>query len=168
MEKITFRSFCNRLGYTPNGDSGRNLCALAAIIGVHNSYLSKLYSATEITEKNGNAFEAVIDFMASKGYELDYIPNETRSKITKQINKSNVFDVFVQREYNKLNNKYEALVSAHRELEKKYKALEIAYANTLSEAEAQNLRKELAYYKERFNQFKDLINFVMMVGEHNA
>lgn len=164
MEKITFKTFCNRLGYTPNGDSGRNLCALAAIIGVHNSYLSKLYSATEITEKNGTAFEAVIDFMASKGYELDYIPNADRTKINKQINKNNIFDVFIQKEYNKLNTKYESLYEKNKELEKKYKALEIAYANTISEAEVNKLKEENKIMKDHLKHLKELFDFINLVG----
>ena len=169
MEKISFRSFCNRLGYAPNGDNGRTLSALAAVLGVHNSYISKLYSeGDKLTERSGPAFDIIKSYMAERDYELDYLPSETREKLNKQVEKSskdNIFNVTLQKEYTKLNNKYDSLVQNHRELERKYKELERCFMNTISEDEANKLRKEIKFYKQKFIDLNNLIEFARMVNQ---
>lgn len=168
MEKISFRSFCNRLGYAPNGDNGRTLSALAAVLGVHNSYISKLYSeGDKLTERSGPAFDTIKAYMSEHGYELDYLSSEAREKLNKQVEKStnNIFNITLQKEYTKLNNKYDSLLKSHRELEKKYKELEKRYMNTISEEEANKLREEIKFYKQKFIDLSNLIEFARMVNQ---
>ena len=105
MEKVSFRLFCKYLGYGPH-IKGKTMQSLAHLIGVDDSYLSKLYSANTITEKKGKAFDLVRAFMQKYNYDLDYIPLPPAE--TPQ-NNANIFNTTLQKEYNKLLNKYNKL-----------------------------------------------------------
>ena len=164
MEKVTFKEFCTRRGFGPKRHQ-KSFVSLGAIIGVHNSYISRLYNEPNTIEKDGDAFRTVIDYMAQHGYELDYIPKDQAPKEEKpKEEKKSVFDTFLQKEYNKLNARYESLYERHKELEKKYKALEIAYANTISEEEINKLKEENKIMKDHLKHLKELFDFINLVG----
>lgn len=168
MEKITFRTFCKKMGYGPDSLEHNTFSSLAAQIGVSVSYISRLYSEEQLTEKQGDGFNLVKEFVARHGFELDYLPASTRERLNKQVekyNKDNIFNITLQKEYTKLNNKYDSLVQSHRELEKKYKELERCFMNTISEDEANKLRKEIKFYKQKFIDLNNLIEFARMVNQ---
>lgn len=155
MEKITFKSFCNRIGYGPH-EHQNNLCALAALIGVHNSYLSRMYSeGSNVTEKNGDAFRLVKEYMASKGYELEYIPFSVRNSTNNRVQKSdNIFNVTLQKEYNKLHNKYEQLKEDYLLLKNKKE----------DSSEIKKLKEENTILKSHLNNLYNLIKFVEVLN----
>lgn len=155
MEKITFKAFCNKIGYGPH-EHQNNLCALAAVIGVHNSYLSRMYSeGHNVTEKNGEAFKLVKEYMASKGYELDYIPFSTRNSLNNQMQKTNnIFNVTLQKEYSKLNNKYEKLKEDYLLLKNKKE----------DNSEIKKLKEENAILKSHLTNLYNLIKFVEVIN----
>ena len=171
MEKISFKTFCKKMGYGPDSLEHNTFSSLAAQIGVSVSYVSRLYSEEQVTEKQGDSFNSVKEFMTRHGFELDYLPATTREKLQKQVVKStkdNIFNITLQKEYTKLNNKYDSLVQSHRDLEKKYRELEKCYMNTISEEEANKLREEIKFYKQKFIDLNNLVAFAKWVGEERA
>lgn len=168
MEKITFKTFCKKMGFGPNTSAENTFSSMAAILGVSVSYISRLYNTEQITEKDGPAFQIIKDYMEKNGYELDCLPASTREKLNKQVVKStkdNIFNITLQKEYTRLNNKYDSLAQSHRDLEKKYKELERCYMNTISEDEANKLREEIKFYKQKFIDLNNLIEFAKMVNQ---
>ena len=167
MEKISFKTFCKKMGFGPNTSAENTFSSMAAILGVSVSYISRLYNTEQLIEKDGPAFQIIKDYMEKNGYELDCLPANTRDKLNKQVEKStnNIFNVTLQKEYTKLNNKYDSLVQNHRELERKYKELERCFMNTISEEEANKLRKEIKFYKQKFIDLNNLIEFARMVNQ---
>lgn len=124
MEKISFRLFCKYLGFGPHV-KGKNMQDLARLIGVDNSYLSKLYTVDTVTEKKGEAFALVREFMQKYNYDLDYIPATEAPQ-----SPTNIFNTTLQKEYNKLLNKYNKLKADYTAL-KQIKQVSIEDYNKL-------------------------------------
>lgn len=158
MEKVTFKEFCTRRGFGPKRHQ-KSFVSLGAIIGVHNSYISRLYNEPNTIEKNGDAFRTVIEYMAQHGYELDYTPKELAPKEDKpKEEKKSVFDTFLQKEYNKLNAKYESLYERYKELEKQFK-------QSITPEEANKLKEENKIMKDHLKHLKELFDFINLVGD---
>lgn len=162
MIKVTFKEFCTKEGFGP-GIHQNNFCTLAAIIGVHNSYLSRLYNDQETTEKRGEAFEAVKYYMASKGYELIYKPTSSTAKIMKKpTQEKSVFDKLLQKEYNKLLNKCNNYEAELKEL-RKQKDVTVEYQ--LLQTKYNQLQQDYKILKHHIDNLKSLFDLLNLMGE---